>query len=103
MFNLLMAGQVDCWLDSPNSMPRSRFGEYTAEPLKKHFSGFGRSAITELTSIPALFAYEHPTKMPARLGRITRIAQPSAEDIRFHFELFDGVPAITTEMQARLA
>lgn len=98
-----MASQPDWWLKSPNSMPRSRFGEYTAESLREHFTGFSAPAIAELTSFPTLFAYEHPANQAARLGRITRIAQPSGADIRFHFELFEGVAGIPVELQARLA
>lgn len=84
-------------------MSRDRFGEYTSESLRQRYSGFSTEAITELKSFPTLFAYEHPVKQSARLGRITSIALPSGPDVRFHFEFFDGLPAITTEAQARIA
>lgn len=98
-----MVAQPDYWLNSPSSMSRDRFGEYTSESLRQRYSGFSSEAIAELRSFPTLFAYEHPVKQAARLGRLTHIAQPSTGDVRFRFELFDGVPAITPEAQVQIA
>jgi hypothetical protein len=103
VYNLLMVSARDYWLESPSSMPRSRFGEYTSESLRQRYATFTPDAIRELQTFPSLFAYEHPVGQAARLGRITRITQPSGPDIRFAFELFDGVPAITTDLQTRIA
>ena len=97
VYNLLMVSQRDYWLTSPSSMSRSRFGEYTSESIRVGYKSFSADAIAALKSFPALFAYEQATRQAARLGVLTRIAEPSSGDVRFHFALLEGVPAISPE------
>jgi hypothetical protein len=84
-------------------MDRSRFGAYTSPALTSRYESFSPEAIRELQTFPTLFAYEQQVGQAARLGRIVRIAQPSSSDIRFRFELFEGVSEIPPETIKRLA
>jgi len=94
MYNLMMSGNEQAWEKSPASLEVERLGEYTPEALKTRYRKLTPDVIAELQSFPALFAYEQAVKKPARLGRVTRIAQPSGRDVRFQFELYDQVPPI---------
>lgn len=103
MYNLIVFGNDEAWEESPASLEVARVGEYTPAALKTRYQKFTAEAIRELESFPTLFAYEHATKKAARLGRVTRIAQPSGRDVRFHFELYDQVPPIPYQRVADLA
>lgn len=103
MYNLIMSGNDEAWEKSPASLGVDRLGEYTPEALKTRYRKLTPDVIAELQSFPTLFAYEHGVKKPARLGRVTRIAQPSGRDFRFQFELYADVPSIPYERIAELA
>lgn len=94
MYNLIVSGNDQAWEKSPYSLGVDRLGEYTAEALRTRYQKLTTAAITELQSFPTLFAYEHMVKKPARFGRVTRVAQPSGRDLRFHFKLYDQVPPV---------
>src|SRR6266511_2596272 len=103
MYNLIVFGNEEAWEESPASLEVARVGESTPAALKTQYQKFTAEAIRELESFPTLFAYEHATKKAARLGRVTRIAQPSGRDVRFHFELYDKVRPISHLRVADLA
>ncbi len=103
MYNLIMSGNEQAWEKSPASLEVERLGEYTPEALKTRYRRLTPDVIAELQSFPTLFAYEQAVKKPARLGRVTRIAQPSEREFRFQFELYDDKPPIPYERIAELA
>src|SRR5260370_10607187 len=103
MYNLIISARDDAWDRSPYSVEVTRLGEYTAEALKTRYLQLTAEVIEELQSFPTLFAYEHLVGKAARLGRVTRIAQPSGRDLRFQFKLYEQVRPIPHEKVADLA
>ena len=100
MYSLIVTSEAGVWDGKRYSMPFDRVGGYTAEALKAKYRRLDDTAIAELTSHPTLFAYETQVGLPARLGRVTRIAQRSGSDVRFDFSLFEGIPPIPAEQLA---
>jgi hypothetical protein len=84
-------------------MPRSRFGEYTAEGLRVRYERLDDEALGELRSIPALLAYEQGHSLPARVARITKFSQSAGDELRFEYELVEGIPSIDADVVTDLA
>ncbi len=75
-------------------MDLTRLGEYSPEDFKAKYRRLDEPAISELTSLPSLFAYEDAQDLPARVGRVTRISRSSGSNLRFEFEIHAEVPPI---------
>lgn len=95
MYSLIVTGSEDAWTKRTNySFAKSRFGEYTEQSIKEHFTPLDEKLINELISLPVLFAYEKGLNLPARVGRITRITAGSDGDIAFDFMIENDFPPI---------
>jgi hypothetical protein len=88
MYNLLIHGVDGTWNKTAVVLDLSRYLEYTTDPIIARFKKLDDAVIAELTSLPALFAYEAGIDAPARLGRIKMIQRRQGE-IRIAFE-FDN-------------
>lgn len=85
MYNLLVTAGEDYWEESPVSTDVGRFLEYTHESLKNRFKELTDSAIEEIKTYPALFAYEEFVDSPAKIGWIKKIERRHGE-LRISFE-----------------
>ncbi len=103
MYNLIVTSDTKAWTRSSHALERSRFGEYTPEPLKIRYGRIDQQAIVELLSLPTLFAYERPHKMPARIGKLSRIAEGTLGTIRLDFEFMNEIPPIPSDRLDELA
>lgn len=92
MYNFLVTAQDDAWESRFYDYPRERFCEYTAEQLKTRFATLTTKTIKELTSIPALFAYEG-TEEAVRVGYIKTI-EGRGRSVYFQFEFDETIPPI---------
>lgn len=95
MYNLIMAGALGAWDEPRSELDRSRVGEYTDDALRARYLVLDERAIGELTSLPALFAYEKVHDAPARLGRVTRIST-RGKLVRFEY-IFAKTPPIASK------
>ena len=68
-----------------------RFFEYTHDAFKARFDSMSDEVVSELMSLPTLFAYERGVQEPARVGRITRI-QRGYKDITITFSIDPSIP-----------
>ena len=91
MYNLLVTARVGAWDLSAYEFDRERFGEYTAETLRKRFKKLTASAIEDLKSFPALFTYEGQ-KQNVRVGYIRRIKE-RGKSLLIEYEFEDEIPA----------
>ena len=98
-----MTAEPGAWDRRRYGLPRSRFGEHTAEGLRARYGCLDEAALVELRSMPALLAYEQGHDLPARVARITRFSQGSGDEVRFDFELAAETPPIPAETLADLA
>jgi hypothetical protein len=96
MYNLLVSGHSESWEGTAFDVPAGRvLREFTDDYLTTRFASLDEDAIAQLTSFPALFAYEPFHKKPARIGQITRI-QPRGAAARIQFALEPAFPPIET-------
>lgn len=79
---------------------RDRFCEHTSDAVVARFRRLTASAIEELKSYPALFAYEG-TKHDARVGYIRRIKE-RGKSVLVEYEFEEGISPISYEGLARL-
>lgn len=71
MYNLLMTGGSGNWNNPTWVMGIDRLFEYTHDAFKARFDSMSDEVVSELMSLPTLFAYERGVQEPARVGRIT--------------------------------
>ena len=102
MYNLLVAYDTQAWEGGRYALDRTRIGEYTVESLKTRYATLDDAAGVELTSFPALFAYEKVHGLPARVGRISRIRDGTAA-ARIEFDLLDEIAPIPIDKVLELA
>ncbi|RKH74045.1 AAA family ATPase [Corallococcus sp. AB049A] len=98
MYNLLVVALAGEW-DSPSrtyTCERSRFLEYTEEYISAQFKKLDPEAVAKLCSYPTLFAYEEKVDLPARLGRITRIAA-SPGGVTFTYQIDPQAPSLSRD------
>ena len=103
MYSLLMSSLPGHWDRSPADFPADRIFEHTAKALVRQFEGFASPAVDDLLACPALFAYESPVGVDARVGRVTRIRRRAGRDVRIGFELDNRVPPIPPDRLLELA
>jgi predicted nucleotide-binding protein len=101
MYNLLVSAHEDAWEQSHHIFGPGRFLEGTEPDLKARFAELTEQNISELCSIPTLFAYETGVGKPARVGRIKTIDRRGAE-VRVSFELDDGILPVDPEQIEKL-
>jgi hypothetical protein len=102
LYNLLVSGLEGAWEKKRYEMPKSRFGEYTAEAIKIRYQSLDENLIEELKSFPALFAYEEGYDIPARVGYLTQITQSSGT-IQLKFKLIEEIPPISSEQWSEIS
>jgi hypothetical protein len=95
LYNFLVTAQDDAWESRFYDYPRERFCEYTADQLKTRFATLTTKTIKDLTSIPALFAYEG-TEEAVRVGYIKAI-EDRGRSVYFQFEFDETIPPIPFE------
>jgi hypothetical protein len=91
MYNLLMTGGSGNWNNPTWVMGIDRLFEYTHDAFKARFDSMSDEVVSELMSLPTLFAYERGVQEPARVGRITRI-QRGYKDITITFSIDPSIP-----------
>src|SRR5689334_10380256 len=87
-----MTAKEGAWNLPAYEYDRSRFGEYTSNPLREKFKELTADAIEELKSYPALFAYEGGRE-DVRVGYLRRIKE-RARSILVEYEFELKIPAI---------
>ena len=103
MYNLIVTNDEEAWKGRRYAMPRSRFGEHTAESIRAQFQDLDQNTQERLTSMPVVFAYEQHHGLPARVGRINRFRESAGGEIRFEYEFAGEVPPISAEALKDLA
>lgn len=103
MYSLIVTAEAGAWDRRRYGIPRSRFGEYTAEGLRARYEALDGRALADLKSMPVLLAYEQGHNLPARVARITRFFHSSGAELRFEYEPFDMIPSIRAESITQLA
>ncbi len=102
MYNLIVAGQVGAWDGRPYRFEMSRIGEFTDDAIAEKYKALDQAAITELQSLPTLFAFEHGHNADARVGFIQRVTRRSGQ-VRIEYDFYSGLPAIPASQLAALA
>ena len=103
MYNLLVSGNSETWEGMTFDVPAGRaLREFTDDYLTTRFASFDEDAIAQLTSFPALFAYESLHKKAAQIGRVTRIQSRGAA-ARIQFALAPDFPPIETAALLQIA
>ncbi len=92
MFNFLVTGKTNAWELPAYEYDRGRFGEYSSPAVMKKFKKLSATAIEELKSFPALFAYEGE-KHSVRVGYLRRIKE-RVNSILIEYEFEEGIPEI---------
>lgn len=92
MYHLLMTFEENAWDLPSHKFSRERFGEYTSEALLERFGNLTESAIEELKSFPALFAYEGK-KHDTQVGYIRKI-QVFGKLVRVNYEFEESIAPI---------
>lgn len=103
MYNLLVTADSTAWDGSQPTYHYSieRFLEQTEPRLRERFNNLDQQAISELCSLPALFAYETDIDKPARIGRVTNIARSSISvALSYQIDL-DTAPISRDELLAK--
>lgn len=89
MFSLIVAGNGDAWESPPYTLPYSRFGEYSDDPVAGPADLDDAETLTALTEAPALLMYEVGADGPnvgvVRLGRIRNVLR-RGKQVFFDFE-----------------
>lgn len=98
-----MSAKPGHWDRSPAEFPSERIFEHTVNALARQFEDLESPVVETLLACPALFAYESPVGIDARVGRVTRIRTRAGRDVRIGFELDDRVPPISPERLVELA
>lgn len=92
MYNFLVTAKDGAWNLPAYEYDRSRFGEYSSPAIMEKYKSLSASAIEELKSFPALFAYEGDSEN-VRIGYIRRIKERS-RSILIEYEFEEGIPEI---------
>lgn len=92
MFNFLVTGKSNAWGLPAYEYDRGRFGEYSSPAVMQKFKNLDATAIEELKSFPALFAYEGETHS-VRVGYLRRIKE-RVSSILIEYEFEEGIPEI---------
>ena len=93
--NLIMDADPEFWSGNAGyiDFPKSRFLEYTADHLKKKFQSLGKNAISEIKSLPTLFAIEHEYT-ETRVGKITNI-ETMPRNLRIYYQFSENYYPLT--------
>ncbi len=104
MFNFLVTGKSNAWELPAYEYDRGRFGEYSSPAVMQEFKCLDATAIEELKSFPALFAYEGETHS-VRVGYLRRIKE-RVSSVLIEYEFEEGIPEIPfskiSELKIRL-
>lgn len=95
MFNLIMRSVE--WNDGQETMPISRFFEYTDDHIADQFRKNGRPIIDRLIALPCLFMREGTRDKIAYVGQINK-ARIVGNDVSFEYTLDDDVPPLQNSM-----
>jgi hypothetical protein len=96
MYNLFVSGRDDNWQGKPWELEKGRIGEFTADPLLKHFGKLDDERVAQLLTYPCIFAFETAVKQPARVGWLTRVRHRQKEAL-IEYEFEEAVPPIPPE------
>lgn len=95
MYNLLVTSMTGAWDDLFYEFDKSRFLEYTTEPIAEAFKSLSPSLIETLKGYPCLFAYEGDQE-DVRIGRFTSIKE-RGRNLLIEFEFDQNIPPIPFE------
>ena len=101
MYNLIVTGQAGAWNGKPYEIDKSRaVREYTEDAIVEKYKNLDAAAISELQSLPTLFAYEEGHHADARLGFLKRVSIRSGQ-VRFEYEFYPDLPPIPASELAK--
>lgn len=98
-FHFLVASSKGEWDHGTKSFPADRClnsNEYTSPLLAEKYGGLTREDIELLIQVPAVFAYESPLNLDARVGRI-RDVSIDHETVTLNFEMINTYPPVSNE------
>ena len=98
MYNLLVTAAVGAWDLPAYEYDRTRFLEYTSEPLRVKYRTLKADIIEELQSFPTLFTYEGDDEI-ARVGYIRRIKE-RGRSILIEYEFDESIAPFTFDVLA---
>ena len=90
MYHLLVSYGEGSWDESPATMSKSRFLEYTDNNTSSRFAQLNTERLNELTEFPALFMCEDEAS-PTFIGKITRVRIREA-DLLIDFDRIVEIP-----------
>ncbi len=93
MYNLLVTAIIDAWDKPFYEFDKSRFLEYTIEPVAAAFKPLNPELIDTLKGYPCIFAYEGDEE-DFRIGKLTSI-KDRGRKLFIEFEFYQNVPAIS--------
>lgn len=101
MYNLLVSGNREAWNGEPYVLERNRVLEHTADQVREQFAGLNEQQLSQLYSLPSIFAYEEPVGQNARVGRIERVRHRDRE-VRIEYSFAEHIPQISPETLKQL-
>ena len=104
MYNLFVSGHADSWNGDPWTIDRSRcVREYTDDDIVKRFGALDASQISQLRSLPCIFAYERWETAP-KFGFIRDvIVQESQAKVKIKYDLIEDERFLTADELDELA
>jgi predicted nucleotide-binding protein len=90
MYHLLVSYSEDSWDESPATISRSRFLEYTDNEITSRFAVLNSKKLNELTEFPVIFMCENEVS-PTFLGKITKVTEEDSH-LSIHFERIKNIP-----------
>lgn len=92
MYNLLVTAKRGAWDEPFYEFDKSRFLEYTTEPVAEAFKSLTPSLIEILKGYPCIFAYEGEDQ-DLRIGKLTSVKEKGRK-LLIEFELDEDIPPI---------
>lgn len=103
LYHLLVTCEDGAWDKNTYSFEIGRvMCDYTEADLASKYKSLTKSLITELKSFPAVFAYETPSQILAKIGYFTRV-EVKAGNIEIEYEFFLDSPLIPVETFSNLS
>ncbi|AZO39318.1 MAG: TIR domain-containing protein [Mesorhizobium sp.] len=97
MYNLLVSGWEEEWQGAPCTFDLSRCvsqHEYTDQKIAERFGKLDGTALTELTRLPTIFAYEDACQLDPKFGLIREVTVRRGQ-VRIEYEFIPVQPFLT--------
>lgn len=97
-YHLLITSDEGAWEKKKYSYEIDRVMRgYTETDIANKYKNLTKSAITELKKFPAVFVYETPSQIHAKVGFFTRV-EVKAKELEIEYEFFSDSPSIPVEV-----